>query len=101
MVNEAKFRGKRDLRLRDDGHGPTLQKGSDKCAVYLQAAVVVDEALLLEPSHKFTYPCAGGTNHLRQGCLAHLQGCSGFDSLIICPNSNKTRASRFSLKLKN
>src|SRR6202035_3954324 len=29
------------------------------------------------------------------------RGRSGFDSLIICPNSNKTRASRFSLKLKN
>src|SRR5580704_11718863 len=29
------------------------------------------------------------------------RGRSGFDSLIICPNSNRTRASRFSLKLKN
>ena len=29
------------------------------------------------------------------------RGFSGFDSLVICPNNNKTRASRFSLKLKN
>jgi tetratricopeptide (TPR) repeat protein len=34
-------------------------------------------------------------------CFPIFRGRSGFDSLIICPNSNKTRASRFSLKLKN
>ena len=62
------------LRPSHDGHGPILQKGADKCAIYLQTAVVVDEALLLERTHKFTYPCAGGTNHLRQSSLAHLQG---------------------------
>ena len=62
------------LRPSDNGHGPILQKGADKCAIYLQTAVVGDEALLLERIHKFTYPCAGGTNHLREGCLAHLQG---------------------------
>jgi hypothetical protein len=62
------------LRLRDNGHGPILQKAADKCAIYLQAAVVVDETFLLEHIHKFTYPCAGGTNHLREGCLSHLQG---------------------------
>ena len=62
------------LRPPDNGHGPILQKGADKCAIYLQAAVVADEALLLERIHKFTYPCAGSTNHLREGCLAHLQG---------------------------
>jgi hypothetical protein len=60
------------LRPPDNGHGPILQKGADKCAIYLQAPVVADEALLLERIHKFTYPCAGGTNHLREGCLAHL-----------------------------
>jgi hypothetical protein len=60
------------LRPPDNGHGPILQKGADKCAIYLQAAVVADEALFLERIHKFTYPCAGGTNHLREGCLAHL-----------------------------
>jgi len=37
-----------------------LQEGYDKRAIYLQAAVVADEALLPEPIHKFTYPCAGG-----------------------------------------
>jgi len=58
----------------DNGHRPTLKKAADKCAIYLQAAVVLDKALLLERTHKFTYPCAGGTNHLREGCLAHLQG---------------------------
>src|SRR5258707_15368532 len=62
------------LRFRGNGHGSTLQEADDQCAIYLQAAVVADEALLPEPIHKFTYPCAGGTDHLRQGCLAHLQG---------------------------
>ena len=62
------------LRPSDNGHGPILQKGADKCAIYLQAAVVLDEAFPLKRIHKFTYPCAGGTNHLREGCLAHLQG---------------------------
>jgi hypothetical protein len=62
------------LRFRDNGHGPTLQKATDKRAIYLQAAVVLDKALLLKRAHKFTYPRAGSTNHLREGCLAHLQG---------------------------
>jgi hypothetical protein len=31
----------------DNRHGPILQKGADKCAIYLQTAVVVDEAFLL------------------------------------------------------
>jgi hypothetical protein len=53
------------LPFRDNGHGATLQKGIDQCAIYLQAAVVLDEAFLLERTHKFTDPCAGGTNHLR------------------------------------
>ena len=53
------------LRPPDNRHGPILQKGADKCAIYLQAAVVLDKALLLERTHKFTYPFAGGTNHLR------------------------------------
>src|SRR4029077_6707748 len=53
------------LAFRDNGHGPTLQKATNKCAIYLQAAVVLDKALLLERTHKFTYPFAGGTNHLR------------------------------------
>ena len=62
------------LRPPHNGHGPILQKGADKCAVYLQAAVVADEAFLLEQIHKFTDSCAGGSDHLREGCLAHLQG---------------------------
>ena len=66
------------LRFRDNRHGPILQKGADKCAIYLQATVVLDEALLLKRIHKFTYPCAGSTNHLREGCLAHLQGVLRF-----------------------
>src|ERR1700732_3515401 len=79
LVDWTKFSRKRKpiwpvLRFRDDGHGPTLQKGADKCAIYLQAAVVLDEAFLLEGIHKCTYPCAGGANHLRESCLAHLQG---------------------------
>jgi hypothetical protein len=44
----------------------------------LQTAVVLDEAFLLGRIHKFTYLCAGGTNHLRQGCLAHFQGIFRF-----------------------
>ena len=63
------------LRFRGNGHGSILQEAGDQCAIYLQAAAVVaDEALLPERIHKFTYPCAGGTNHFRQGSLAHLQG---------------------------
>ena len=58
----------------DNGHGSISQKSTDKCAIYLQTTVVVDQALLLERIHKFTYPSAGRTNHLREGCLAHLQG---------------------------
>jgi hypothetical protein len=61
-VPEAHLDG---LRPPDNGHRPILQKGTDKCAIYLQAAVVVDEAFLLERIHKFTYPCACSTNHLR------------------------------------
>lgn len=48
--------GRRSLPFRGDGHGPTLQKSTDKCAIYLQAAVVADEAFLLKCTHKFTYP---------------------------------------------
>ncbi len=62
------------LRPPDNGHRPILQKGADESAVYLQAVVVADEAFLLERIHKFAYPCAGCTNHFREGCLAHLQG---------------------------
>ena len=40
------------LRPSDNRHGPILQKGADKCAIYLQTAVVADEALLLERIHK-------------------------------------------------
>ena len=68
----------RGLPLRDNGHGPTLQKGTEKFAIDLQAAVVLDESFLLERTHKFTYPGAGGTNHLRQSSLAHLQGVVRF-----------------------
>jgi hypothetical protein len=53
-----------------------LQEGYNECAVYLQTTVVADEALLPEPIHKFTYPCAGGTNHLRQGCFGSPSGDS-------------------------
>jgi hypothetical protein len=62
-----------DLRFRD-GHRSALQEADEQCAIYLQAAVVADKTLLPESIHKFTYPGASGTNHLRQGRLAHLQG---------------------------
>ena len=68
QFREARLDG---LRPPDNGHRPILQKGTDECAIYLQSAVVADEAFLLERIHKFTYPCAGGANHLREGCLAH------------------------------
>ncbi len=58
----------------DDGHRSALQEGRDQNSIDLQAAVVVDEALLLEPVHKFAYPCACGAHHFREGCLAHFQG---------------------------
>jgi len=44
------------LRSPNNGHGPTEQKAADKIAIDLQAAVVMDEAVLLERIHKFTYP---------------------------------------------
>ena len=50
-----------------DGHRAIFQERGDQCAVYLQAPVVADQALLLELVHEFTYSWAGGTNHLRQG----------------------------------
>jgi hypothetical protein len=50
-----------------DGHRAIFQERDDLCAIYLQAPVVADQALLLELVHEFTYPRAGGTNHLRQG----------------------------------
>ena len=56
-----------DLHFGGNGHRPTLQEADEQCAIYLQAAIVADEALLPESIHKFTYPCAGGTDHLRQG----------------------------------
>jgi len=71
QFREARLGG---LRPPDNGHRAILQKGTNECAIYLQAAVIADEAFLLERIHKFAYPCAGGTNHLREGCLAHLQG---------------------------
>ena len=55
------------LRFPRNGQGSTLQEIGDQCTVYLQGAVVADEALLPEAIHKFTDPCPGGTNHLRQG----------------------------------
>jgi len=54
------------LRFRD-GHGSALQEGGEQCAIDLQAAVVADKALLPESIHEFTYPSAGGTNHLGKG----------------------------------
>ena len=57
----------RPLRFFLNGHGPALQKADDQWGIYLQATVITDEALLPEPAHKFAYPRAGGTNHLRQG----------------------------------
>lgn len=69
QFREARLDG---LRPPNNGHRPILQKGADECAIYLQATVVADEAFLLERIHKFAYPCAGRTNHLREGSLAHL-----------------------------
>jgi hypothetical protein len=71
QFREAQMDG---LRPPDNGHRSILQKGADECAIYLQAAVVADEAFLLERIHEFAYPCAGCTNHFRERCLAHLQG---------------------------
>jgi len=44
------------LRFIGNGHGSTLQEIRDQRAIYLQAAVVANEALLLELMHEFTYP---------------------------------------------
>ena len=73
-VQDGWGRASCNLRFRGNGHGPTFQVCGDKCAIYLQAAVVAHEALLPEPIHEFAYPCAGGADHLRKGCLANLQG---------------------------
>jgi hypothetical protein len=51
------------LRFRGNGHGSTLQEAEDQFAIYLQTAVVADEALLPEPIHKMTYPGAGAHIH--------------------------------------
>jgi hypothetical protein len=48
-----------------DGHRAIFQKRDDQFAIYLQAAVVADQALPLELVHEFTYSWAGGSNHLR------------------------------------
>jgi hypothetical protein len=50
-----------------DGHRAIFQELDDQFAIYLQASVVADQALPLEFVHEFTYPWAGGANHLRQG----------------------------------
>ncbi|MGA2355067.1 MAG: hypothetical protein ABSG02_11245 [Terriglobales bacterium] len=56
----------------------------------MQTAVVVDEPFLLERTHKFAHPCAGGTNHLRQGSLAHLQGILGLGFLCYFPKQQQS-----------
>jgi hypothetical protein len=61
------------LRLLD-GQRTSLEEPDDPLRIYLHAAVITDQALLPESVHEFTYSWAGGTNHLRQGRLAHLQG---------------------------
>jgi hypothetical protein len=48
-----------------DGHRAIFQELDDQRAVYLQAAVVADQSLLLKIIHEFTYPWTGGTDHLR------------------------------------
>src|SRR6202158_659339 len=50
-----------------DRHGAILQELGEPFAIYFQASVVADQALLFEIVHEFTYPWAGGTNHLCQG----------------------------------
>jgi len=50
-----------------DRHRAIFQERDDLCAVYLQAPVVADQALLPELVHEFTYPRARSTNHLCQG----------------------------------
>src|SRR5579864_5317824 len=55
-----------DLRFLDR-HRTIFQERDDLCVMYLQAPVVADHTLLLELVHEFTYPWAGGTDHLRQG----------------------------------
>ncbi len=47
-----------------------MQEGGDQCAVYLQAAVVADEALLPEAIHKFTDP-SGRHHHNGENANAH------------------------------
>src|ERR1700676_145046 len=56
-----------------DGHRAIFQKRDDQRTMYLQTPVVADQPLLLEVVHEFTYSWSGGSNHLRQRRLAHLQ----------------------------
>ena len=44
------------LCFRGNGHGSALQEARDQHTIYLQAAVVANEAFLPELMHKFTYP---------------------------------------------
>lgn len=55
-LSESRLLGHLGLRFRGNGHGSTLQEARDQHAIYLQAAVVANEALLPELMHKFTYP---------------------------------------------
>ena len=85
----------------DNRHGPILQEGIDQCAIYLQTAVVVDEPFFLNAYiNLLTLARVVPTISARVAWLT-FRGFSGFDSLVICPNNNSARASRFSLKLKN
>jgi hypothetical protein len=53
---ESRFLAHLGLRFRGNGHGSILQEARDQHAIYLQASVVANEALLPELMHKFTYP---------------------------------------------
>ena len=76
------------------------RKPTISAAIDFASAVVVDEALLLDVLVNLLTLC-GAKRHLREVARLTFRGCFGFDSLIYLANSNRTRASRFSLKLKN
>jgi hypothetical protein len=78
-----------------------LQEGGEQSAIALQAAVVLTNPFFLNTFiNLLTLARVVPTISAKVDWLT-FSGYSGFDSLIICPNSSRTRASRLSLKLKN
>ena len=56
-----------------NGHGSSLREADDQGAIYLQAAVVADEAFFLEFTHQFTWKYRSALTTLSSEDSAHAQ----------------------------